>query len=128
MELRFEKANRDHAEILMTGMTPIVLEELTKAYKSTDIVGLLDQAFGHRSVEANAAFVDNELVCVMGVSTKTVLSNVGHPWLIPHTNINKHKYEFLSASRNWVKHLSSLYPVLENHVLGKNERALRWLK
>jgi len=120
-------AGPEHIPSLVEGMSPLVKRELQKRYPGVFIEDVLAIAIS-RADEAYAGFVGDDLVCVIGVSSENVLSTVGHPWLIPHTNVNKHKWVFLKGSKPWIQHLLSKYESLENSVPASHKRAVRWLK
>lgn len=129
MDIRFEKATKDHIPLILSDMSPFVRAELEAIYKGKTPEQVLELVFEH-AAQAEVAFIDGELLCALGVTEDTLLSTTARPWLIPTQKIKdkRYKYVFLAASKRWVKHLLTKYTALENWGSASHDRAIRWLK
>lgn len=77
---------------------------------------------------AYTGFIDDEPVCMLGVARSGILSNVGRPWLIGTTKIEKHQILFLRKCKPVIEEMKALFPVMENYIAPDNTKAIRWLK
>lgn len=80
------------------------------------------------STHAWTGFIDQEPVCMFGVSPRSLLSGRGFVWMIGTNGLDRHAREFLLGSRTEVARMRSLYNLLENHVDARNTKAIRWLR
>lgn len=67
-------------------------------------------------------------VCAFGVGQRTLLDDVGVPWLLGTPEIRKHARAFLTLSKEWVTREAERYSRLENWVDARHTRAVKWLK
>ena len=72
--------------------------------------------------------VDGEPICAFGVGQRTILDDVGVPWLLGTPEIRKHKRVFLGASKRWVDAQAERFRTLENFVDSRHTRAVKWLR
>ncbi|WP_259556270.1 hypothetical protein [Vibrio harveyi] len=73
------------------------------------------------------AYSGDELLCIFGLSMKSMLSGYGSPWMIGTKNIENHKKDFWKGSveaLNWMKEYSGQ---LENIVHIENTTSIEWL-
>lgn len=126
MNVKTVVAGPEHIPSLVEGMSPFVKSELNRRHPHLSVEDVLSIAF-QRADEAHVVYFGDDMICVMGVNG-SVLSTVGYPWIIPHVNVNKHKWMFLKGCRPWLKYLLSKYETLENSVDARNKKAVRWLK
>lgn len=123
-----ETASSKHVPLLLSGLSVVASGEIKNLYPEVSISEVLERSIS-RAREADAFFVDGELVAIVGVTVPNLLSGEAFPWLIPHeVNADKYKFLFLDLSKRWVKEASKKYPVMQNMVTAKNIRALKWLK
>jgi hypothetical protein len=78
--------------------------------------------------EAWAGLVDGQVACIFGVNGRTILSEVGVPWMIGTDLIAKHAKAFLRRNKKMVAVMLSLYPTLINYVDVRNVKAIEWLR
>ena len=76
---------------------------------------------------ALAAYTDQGVACVLGVSKPSLLSSDGTIWLLAHEDIERYAVRFLKESRRVLAHLMGAYPRLENFVDVDNASTIRWL-
>lgn len=80
------------------------------------------------STGAWVGLVDGEVVCMFGVSPRSLIGGTGVPWMLGSDLIERHQMTFLRRCRPVVAWMRELYPVLANHVDDRNEAAKRWLR
>lgn len=127
MHLKFETASEEHIEEIVSNMTRHVADELLAMYAPMSLQEILSKTFKYAEL-AEVAYINGELVCVMGVTVDSKMSTVARPWLIPTKTIKKYKKTFLPASKRWIAYLLTKYDALENVGSATHDRALRWLK
>jgi hypothetical protein len=71
---------------------------------------------------------DGVPICAFGVGQRTILDDVGVPWLLGTPEISKHARAFLTLSKEWVEREAEHYSRLENWVDARHTRAVKWLK
>ena len=80
------------------------------------------------SVRSASVVIDGELVCIMGVTVKSMLGGEGCPWLIGTNKLNKHKKALVSESVRLLPEVMGGFERLENFVHSENKPAIRYLK
>lgn len=126
MQIKLVPSTQEHVPMLVEGLSPFVAKELLTVYPNMTLEEIISKAISYAD-EAYTAFVDGLIVCAMGVTVESKLSDTARPWLIPHTRLTKYKKAFLPASRRWIEHLLTKYKILENTGSAEHERAVRWL-
>jgi hypothetical protein len=76
---------------------------------------------------ASTGMADGVPVCMFGVAGGSLLSTVGHPWMIGTHDIHKYAKQFLRRDRLIIKHMLMHFSKLENYVEESNVRAVEWL-
>lgn len=71
--------------------------------------------------------VNDEIVCMFGVSAGSILGGIGVPWMIGTHAIDRHAASFVRHSRGALLMMQSRYEYLVNFVDDRNEAAKRWL-
>lgn len=117
-------ATKRHARELARILRPQDLEE-TKASSGCPDAAIVIRASINRSMEAYAAYVGNDLVCVFGV---TPLRQGAAPWMLSSIHVDKHAMTFWRCSKIAVKYFREFYPLLMNMVHCKYSQALRWVE
>jgi hypothetical protein len=79
------------------------------------------------SVYAWTGLVDNEPICIFGVSPRDLLAGVGSPWLLGTHGIGGIALAFLRRNQAYVRRMLDIFPVLENYVDVRNHLSIRWL-
>lgn len=87
------------------------------------------------SVSASASAVIavtayGEPVAILGVTTMSLLGNVGSPWFMatPRANAKVHRRAFLEVAGDYVDAMLERYAYLVNHVDARNHVSVRWLR
>lgn len=93
---------------------------LDKARIVADAVIKADYAF--------TAFVGNEIACMWGIHTQTILSDIAYMWLVTTPLVEKHQFVFARKSQIYLQGLKQHYRVIEGHVGAQFPRSIRWLK
>lgn len=126
MKIAVEPTKLADIEAVIDRLPQSSKDELRKSYPTLTIYEVLNTSVLWAK-EVNTLFIDGKPVAIMGVTVKTALSNIAHPWLIPTVDILKYKKTLLPASKRWIGDLLSRYPVLEN-VGTKSDTNKRWLE
>lgn len=79
------------------------------------------------SKESWAWTVDDKVVCMFGVATKSFLSDTGVPWLLGDAETENHVRPFLRMNKQFIKRWKGMFSKLENHVDSRHEKSIRWL-
>ncbi len=80
------------------------------------------------AVRAWVGLVDGEHACIFGVSRMaSVGGDCGTPWLIGTPLIEQNERAFLRRNKPYISEFIKLFPMLENWVDMRNEKAVRWL-
>lgn len=120
------RATQDH----VTAMIPFVRDADKVEFMAScgrqvsDVLGACVQ----RSDEAWAGMVDDQVACIFGVASNTVLSSVGFPWMVGTDLIEAHSGAFLRRNKRMLASMLSRYGHLENYVDARNAKAIQWLK
>ena len=70
---------------------------------------------------------NGELVAVWGITSPTICSDEGNPWLFTGHAVERNKWEFLYQSKRQVKLWQQDYKRLMNYVDDRHDAAKRWL-
>lgn len=83
-----------------------------------------------QSLQSWTGTVDDEPVCMFGFNRRTMLSEVGIPWLLGTDRVREIPYAFLRKSRRITADViaSGTFSRLENLVSANNELSIRWLR
>ena len=71
---------------------------------------------------------DEEPICLFGLGTPSLLSDVGCPWMLGTDKVGFYSRAFLRHSRRVVALWSEQFPILRNYVDARNTDAVRWLQ
>lgn len=128
MKVSFVPATEEHVATLVASLSPTIAKELTDKWPGMSAEEVVKTAFSN-SYDCYMAFADNDLVCALGIMKVNMLSDWARPWLIPHaTNINKYKFPFLKASKEWIRLMADKHGVLETPARNKKaQHFLKWL-
>jgi len=77
-----------------------------------------------------AARMNDDLICIFGVTPVSIINNVGTPWMISGIYLPKYSFAFLGHCKRYVAKMLKKYPLLINHVdarYGESRLWLRWL-
>ena len=79
------------------------------------------------SAYAFTGWVDDEVACIVGIISPTVLSNQAYLWLHCTPLVEQHKFLFVRYSQRWLEIALKEYPVITGHTLVSNTSGIRWL-
>jgi hypothetical protein len=81
-----------------------------------------------RSAHVWIAKVDDNLICVFGVVTGTLVDDTAYLWFMEAPAFDKYKFVFARHSREVVNMILTRYPVIVGHCVTRSaERWLQWL-
>lgn len=85
----------------------------------------------HRGIRESTlcwtSLVDGEPATIGGVSAVTLLGDIGIPWMLATTRIDRVPRQVLVEGRRHVGYMLERYSQLSNWVDARNQRAVRWL-
>ena len=114
-ELAETMRTADQAEIWASGhYTPF--EGLCASIRLTD--------------DAHTGLADGQVLCIFGVGKTTLLSPVGHPWMLSSFLVDKHLMAWARGSKGAFKRMTQDSNVLhlKNYVDARYTEAVRWLE
>lgn len=88
--------------------------------------GLLQSLAG--ALEAWTYRVDGQIVCMAGITPRSLIGRTGVPWLLGSELVGQHRRIFMAETRRMVDHWLTLFDVLSNVVDVRYEGAIRWLR
>lgn len=71
---------------------------------------------------------DGEPIAVFGVSTVSLISNIGAPWMLATDRAQVHRSALVRSGRAYTVAMLEQYQRLENWVDARNTRAVAWLQ
>lgn len=119
------KATAEHIDPIAENMRQADAIEVWFAGHRTPHEALLDGF--NMSVKAWTIIEDGTPIGMFGVSSASILGNVGIPWLLGTDAMLKIRRQFIRESMSYIDKMLALYPVLTNFVHVGNIASLRWL-
>jgi hypothetical protein len=119
-------ATLDHVYWIGPNMRQADVDEIAASVGYGPVRGTLDSF--ERSAIAWTGLVDEEPVCIFGVSPVDILAGVGCPWLLGTEQVVRYAVTFLRLNKGYVARMLSMFPHLENFVDARNAHSIRWLK
>lgn len=119
-------ATSEHIAHIAAHIRPADKAELAEIWRQSPVVALVDSL--NQSTHAWTGLVDDEPICMFGVASGGILGDVGRPWMIGTTKLDKYAVIFLRRCKGCVELMQSEYSTLINMVAADNELAIRWLK
>lgn len=80
------------------------------------------------SDQAMTGLIDGVPVCMWGVVRESLVMNMGVPWMVATSLLDKNAATFLRHCKGPVLAMLGDYDTLINHVDARNVKAIRWLK
>lgn len=118
-------AHSDHAVHIANNMREADRQECMAMAGKGPLTALYDSL--RVSVAAWTGFVDLEPICMFGVSPRSILGDVGSPWLLGTDKIAENALSFLRRNKAYVQRMLDIFPVLENFVDARNHLSIIWL-
>jgi hypothetical protein len=81
-----------------------------------------------RSAVAWTGMVNDEPVCMFGVTPIDILGGIGSPWLLGTDKVKRYGLTFLRLNKQYIPKMLDVFPRLVNFVDVRHEVAIRWLK
>lgn len=125
-KVTYKPASKAHIDRLV-----VTMREADKKELRSTVNWSFERILSHSvnsSVRSASVFINGELVCIMGVTAKSLLNGVGCPWLIGSTALAKYKRELIAESKRLLPELMGSFSKLENYVHSENKQAVRYLK
>lgn len=126
MEYRLTPATPEDAEFIAAHARQSDIDELLAVANVTPLECLLNGL--KISPQAYTGWIDGERVCMFGVSSISILTSLGAPWMVGTDAIDRHAFAFIKGSRATTRPLFAQWERLYNLVDARNTRAIRWLR
>lgn len=75
-----------------------------------------------------AVSVFGEPLAVFGVTTTSVMHNIGSPWFLATARVRRHRRALIEDPYAYTEAMLDHYAKLENHVDARNTTGVEWLK
>ena len=75
-----------------------------------------------------AGYVDDELLCIWGLITPTLLSDSAYLWLYTAEAVQEYEFTLVRRSQIEVKKLLTEYRQIVGHCKANAKRSIRWIK
>lgn len=105
------------------------LDDINEISAASNLTPL--QALEHgasHSMLSWTATIDDEIICMLGVTPVSMLCGIGCPWLLGSDLIDKHAGAFIKTSATYIPRMLEVFPHLFNLVDARNKKSIRWLK
>ena len=119
-------AHTDHIFWLAENMRQADVDEVAAEGGRGPYAALRDSL--NASAAAWTGLVNDEPVCVFGVSPTDILGGTGSPWLLGTDKVERYAVTFLRLNKKYVAKMLELFPHLVNYVDVRNETSIRWLR
>lgn len=80
-----------------------------------------------KSFIRKTAFIDGKIAAMWGM-TGTLISNVGHPWLLTADIVEEYPLSFVKVYKKEVTKMLKIVPLLENIVDASYDKSVKMLK
>ncbi len=77
--------------------------------------------------ETYTGLADGKVLCIFGIGTASLMSNIGVPWMLSANLVAKHTRAWARGSKVVFKHMAKGTDRLENCVDARYTSAVRWL-
>jgi hypothetical protein len=114
------------AELLAPRLREADIAEILAASNMTPLQAL--ESGAKNSMLSWTATIDDEIICMLGVTPISLLNGIGCPWLLGSNLIDKHAGAFIKTSAAYIPRMLEVFPHLFNLVDARNKKAIRWLK
>ena len=111
---KFLPAVKEHAVLMEKVLLPDVKRELG-LLSDKDTVAMIEKSIETAS-DAWTVFYGGTILCMFGVTPKSLLSNTAYIWLLTSGDIRKHLKEFFLCGPIALAYWFRTYDVLENYI------------
>lgn len=126
MDVRIEPLTADVASYILEEMRDDDIQEI-RALRGDNIQRALALTL-NVTEKPMMGLVGGEPICIFGISSRSRLSGVGHPWLVGTPAIDNTPVLFLRRSREVFEDIAMGYRYLYNYVDTRNTHSIRWLE
>ena len=77
--------------------------------------------------ETYTGLADGQVLCIFGIGKATVLSDIGHPWMLSSFLVEKHMRAWARGSKIAMEYMTRDIDHLKNYVDARYTVAVRWL-
>jgi len=123
-KIEIVEAKLEHAAYIATHMSRADREEVAACGKGP-LAALRDGL--DTAVAAWTGLVEDEPICMFGVSPMDLLGGTGVPWLLGTDKIGGNALVFLRRNKAYVRKMLEIFPHLMNFVDARNHLGILWL-
>ncbi len=116
-----------HVAQLLTDVRPEDKRELWGAMHWTPYNALV-HSVRQTDTGVYSGMVDDAVLCIFGISRKTLISSVGVPWMVATNALPVHTLAWARRNRKVFAAVTAGWPSLENYVDARYTKAVRWVK
>lgn len=106
-----------------------------RAAKISDFYGIVPDpqglqacgAYFNSSIFSWTGLADDQIACMWGLISPSILSESAYLWLLTSPLIDEHKFAFVRHSQLVLRSILEDFPVITGHVLADQERSKKWL-
>lgn len=80
------------------------------------------------SGEVWTGWVDDELVCIWGLITPTLISRQAYLWMYSTSAVQEHKFLFVRHSQRVIEQMLNRYESIVGHCLVGAKDSIRWVR
>jgi hypothetical protein len=124
MNISIETANRYHIHDILANLRDYDKDVFDGI---TDPIGTVFREV-QKSSEAFAGLIDDRVLCLWGVHTRTILSNAVYLWVLTSKLVEEHPFLFVRRSKILIDSLLEEYESIDGHVLVTNSMSVKWIK
>lgn len=126
-QLSIQRMTARDQDYVATNLRAVDLREMHRLVGPVDPAGIIDFTTS-RAVAAWAAFYDGVPICIFGVNRRSLMSDVGVPWMLGTDEVERQGWPFVRLSREYVQRIAQVFPQQENWVDAENALAVGWLR
>jgi len=125
VEYSIVSAEEEHLEEVARNMRLADQNEIWASHRVTP-----EAAIDHLRVsrDTRAGLADGQPVCIFGIDRVSVLSMVGHPWLLGTEGLHRHGIAFLRRNKEYLDEAKEGFEFLYNYVDARNVASIAWLR
>lgn len=114
-------------EALVADLRPADAAEIEAVCGTCDMAAAVRKSLD-ASLLAWAAVADGRLMCLFGVVPLTMTSDVGVPWCLGTTVVDRQGRALTRLAPTYIARMLAAFPVLANGVDARNVKAVRWIR
>lgn len=124
-ETEVVEARIEHCRALVDALDQPAADFIRLGWNVEPLSGLLS-AFRCSSLMRRTVFLDGQIIAMFGCAPGSMVGT-GSPWLVTAPGMKKVKLRFIRQSREYIREMLALYPVLNAKVYRGNKPLIGWM-